>query len=118
MNCSPCLPLRKKSDRLIFFTILLLLNITCSVPAQNKNDFLWGVASASYQVEGAYQSDGKGESTWDFLTNKVGVTQFMIGEKQTGNVVFGLIYVDFNTQQRTTKKSFYTYQSIIKEQKK
>src|SRR6476661_1565082 len=49
-------------------------------------DFLWGVATAAYQVEGAYQADGKGESKWDFLTNKVGVTQFTIGEKQTGNV--------------------------------
>ncbi len=47
--------------------------------------FLWGIASAAYQVEGAYKADGKGESKWDFLTNQVGVTQFIIGEKQTGN---------------------------------
>jgi beta-glucosidase len=53
-------------------------------------DFLWGVASAAYQVEGAYQADGKGESRWDFLTNKVGVTQFMIGQKQTGNVAINM----------------------------
>ena len=26
------------------------------------------------------------ESKWDFLTNKVGVTEFVIDEKQTGNV--------------------------------
>ncbi|HZL10747.1 MAG TPA: family 1 glycosylhydrolase [Prolixibacteraceae bacterium] len=49
-------------------------------------DFLWGVASAAYQVEGAYQAEGKGESKWDFFANKIGVTQFTIGEKQTGNV--------------------------------
>jgi beta-glucosidase len=53
---------------------------------QKKQPFLWGVATAAYQVEGAYQTDGKGESKWDFLTNKVGITQFTIGEKQTGNV--------------------------------
>jgi beta-glucosidase len=51
-----------------------------------KQPFLWGVATAAYQVDGAYQTDGKGESKWDFLTNTVGITQFMIGEKQTGNV--------------------------------
>lgn len=28
-------------------------------------DFLWGAASAAYQVEGAYQEDGKGVSVWD-----------------------------------------------------
>jgi len=28
-------------------------------------DFLWGCASAAYQVEGAYNEDGKGLSIWD-----------------------------------------------------
>jgi beta-glucosidase len=49
-----------------------------------------GVATAAYQTEGAYQADGKGESRWDFLANKVGVTQFLIGEKQTGNVAINM----------------------------
>lgn len=53
-------------------------------------DFLWGVASAAYQVEGAYQADGKGESKWDFFANKIGVTQFTIGEKQTANVAINM----------------------------
>ena len=53
---------------------------------QKKPDFLFGVATSAYQVEGNYQKDGKGESKWDFLTNKVGVTEFVIGERQTGNI--------------------------------
>lgn len=28
-------------------------------------DFLYGAASASYQIEGGYEADGKGPSIWD-----------------------------------------------------
>lgn len=70
--------------------VLLTLFFVKTIFAQNKQPFLWGVATAAYQVEGAYQADGKGESKWDFLTNKVGVTQFIIGEKQTGNVAINM----------------------------
>ena len=39
-----------------------------------KNDFLWGSASAAYQVEGAYNEDGKGMSNWDEFVRIPGKT--------------------------------------------
>ena len=35
-------------------------------------DFVWGTATAAYQIEGAYNQDGKGLSVWDNFTHKKG----------------------------------------------
>lgn len=37
-------------------------------------NFLWGAASAAYQVEGAWDKDGKGPSVWDIFVQKEGTT--------------------------------------------
>lgn len=37
-------------------------------------DFLWGAASAAYQVEGAWNVEGKGPSVWDVFTKIPGKT--------------------------------------------
>ena len=35
------------------------------VKAKFPADFIWGTATASYQIEGAVFADGRGESIWD-----------------------------------------------------
>ena len=45
-------------------------------------NFIWGAATASYQIEGGWNKDGKGESTWDHFTHKPG----KIYRGDTGNV--------------------------------
>lgn len=44
--------------------------------------FTWGAATASYQIEGAWQADGKGESIWDRFSHTPG----KIDNGETGDV--------------------------------
>ncbi len=45
-------------------------------------EFLWGVATASYQVEGAVREDGRGESIWDRFSRTPG----KVSHGHTGDV--------------------------------
>ncbi len=46
------------------------------------DDFLWGAATASYQIEGAPEEGGKGESVWDRFSHTPGKTR----DGHTGDV--------------------------------
>ncbi|MBE0669076.1 MAG: beta-glucosidase [Anaerolineales bacterium] len=49
---------------------------------QFPKDFIWGAATASYQIEGAWNEDEKGESIWDRFSHTPGKVQ----DGDTGDV--------------------------------
>jgi len=49
---------------------------------QFPEGFLWGTATAAYQIEGAHDADGKGPSIWDSFAHRPG----KVFENQNGDV--------------------------------
>ena len=47
-----------------------------------SKDFIWGAASSSYQIEGAWSADGKGRNIWDDFTHVKG----NIANDETGDI--------------------------------
>ena len=46
------------------------------------NDFAWGAATASYQIEGAVHEDGRGETVWDRFSH----TEGKVAHGHTGDI--------------------------------
>ena len=49
------------------------MTIDADLPRLFNRDFLWAVATSSFQIEGAAREDGKGESIWDRFCTLPGV---------------------------------------------
>ena len=67
--------------------------------------FLWGMTTASYQVEGAWNEDGKGESIWDRWSHTVG----RVRGGATGDVAcdqYHLFRRDIEILKRLNQKSY------------
>lgn len=45
------------------------------MPTSFPDDFLWGTATSSYQIEGAVEADGRKPSIWDEFSHSEGATQ-------------------------------------------
>ena len=67
------------------------MNPPSEYPQFPKN-FFFGSATAAYQIEGGWNADGKGPSTWDMFVRKPGVIQ----NGHTGDVACNT-YFDFQT---------------------
>ena len=55
-----------------------------------EGNFLWGAASAAYQVEGSPAADGRGLSKWDVYTHQYRITEGVVGVQHTGDVAINV----------------------------
>ncbi len=68
-------------------------------------DFIWGASTASYQIEGAFNEDGRGESIWDRFSH----TPSKVDNGDTGNIAcnhYALYKDDINLMKELGLQSY------------
>ena len=68
-------------------------------------DFIWGAATASYQIEGAWDAGGKGESIWDRFSHTPGkISDGSTGDRACGH--FDLLEDDLDLMQSLNLRAY------------
>ncbi|XP_072958757.1 probable inactive beta-glucosidase 14 isoform X2 [Typha angustifolia] len=65
-----------KRDLAIALFLQLLSLVSCLDRSQFPPNFLFGTATSSYQIEGAYSEGNKGSSNWDIFSHIPGIQPF------------------------------------------
>lgn len=58
----------------MLIVLALIVAVSAKVGQQFPKNFLWGVSTAAYQIEGAWNESGRGPSIWDTFSQTAGNT--------------------------------------------
>ncbi len=67
-------------------------------------DFKWGASSSSAQIEGAYDVDGKGLTTWDYEKKKINPGTCSFGIMKRKKLIPELVRLNMHLISITTTK--------------